>query len=144
MIHIPLKSDDLIEEGLTMEVDIMPSIDFIQAKGFSKSSIPTVRVTALFDTGAKTCAVDKSIIEALGVTSYRSSSVKTPFHTVEREVYQLIFKIPGKREYFPVTAVVADFSQDRCKAIIGRDFLQYGLFVYDGAHQTGFLNVTRD
>lgn len=143
MIHIPLQSDDLMEEGLCMEIEIMPSFEYLKEKGIKKQQIPVFKTTALFDTGAKTCAVDKSIIEALGIPSYQSCSVKTPFHTVEREVYQLIFKIPGKKEYFPVVAVIADFSADRCKAIIGRNFLQYGLFVYDGANQMGFLNVTR-
>lgn len=141
MTQIEFKSPDLVEEGLLMEVEIMPSLAFIKENGFIKSEIPIVRTMALFDTGAKTCAVDRSIIDALQVTSYKISPVKTPFHTIDSEVYLLIFKIPEKKEYFPVTAVVADFSQDTCKAIIGRDFLQYCTLVYDGANQTGHLII---
>lgn len=143
MTQIELKSSDLQEEGLLMEVEIMPSLAFIKEKGFTKSNIPIVRTTALFDTGAKTCAVDKSIIDALQATSYKVTPVKTPFHTIDSEVYLLIFKIPGKEEYFPVTAVIADFSQDTCKAIIGRDFLQYCTLVYNGTNQTGHLIILK-
>lgn len=143
MTQINLKSPNLEEEGLLMEVEIMPSLTFIKEKGFIKSEIPIVQTMALFDTGAKTCAVDRSIIEALQVTSYKVSQVKTPFHTIDTEVYLLIFKIPGKREFFPVTAVIADFSQDTCKAIIGRDFLQYCTLIYDGVNQTGHLTIMK-
>lgn len=139
MTQIELKSSDLLEEGLLMEVEIMPSLAFIKEKGFTKSSIPIVRAMALFDTGAKTCAVDRSIIDALQVTSYKVTPVKTPFHTIDTEVYLLIFKIPGKKKCFPVTAVIADFSQDTCKAIIGRDFLEHCTLVYNGTNQTGHL-----
>lgn len=143
MTQIEFKNPNLVEEGLLMEVEIMPSLSFIKEKGFMKSDIPTIRTMALFDTGAKTCAVDKSIIDALQVTPYKVSPVKTPFHTIDSEVYMLIFKIPGKKEYFPVTAVIADFSQDTCKAIIGRDFLQYCMLVYDGANETGRLIILK-
>lgn len=143
MTHIKLKSDNLMEEGLLMEVDIMPSLEFIKKKGFAKSEIPTFRTMALFDTGAKLCAVDKSIIDVLQVAAYKTCPVKTPFHTVQKEVYQLIFKIPGKKEFFPVTAILADLSEDNYKAIIGRDFLQYCLLVYDGSNEAGYLNVIR-
>lgn len=143
MTQIELKNPDLVEEGLLMEVEIMPSLAFIKKKGFIKSDIPTIRTMALFDTGAKTCAVDKSIIDALQVIPYKVSPVKTPFHTIDSEVYLLTFKIPEKKEYFPVTAVIADFSQDTCKAIIGRDFLQYCTLIYDGANQTGRLIIMK-
>ena len=41
--------------------------------------------------------------------------VKTPFHTVESNSYQLIFKIPNEKEYFPVTAVAVDLSYENHK-----------------------------
>ena len=141
MTTIRLKSDDLLEQGLLMEVDIMPSIAFIQAGGFSSGEIPTVRVKALFDTGAKVCAVDRSVIEALQVVPYKVATIQTPLHRQDSEVYLLTFRIPGEREYFPVTAVLADLSDDVCKAIIGRDMLQYCTLVYDGPTESGRLIV---
>lgn len=142
MIKIELKGDSMIEEGLLMEVEVMPSIDVIQRKKMNKSAIPIVRTKALIDTGAKTCAIDRTIIQKLGVKPHMVSSVKTPFHTViDSEVYQLIFKIPREREYFPITAVIADFSEDTCKALIGRDFLQYCTLVYDGKNKKGTLET---
>ena len=141
MTEIALHSDDLPEHGLLMEVEVIPSIAFIQANGYAREEIPTVRVRALFDTGAKLCAVDRSVIEALQVEPYKVATIQTPFHKQDSEVYLLTFRIPGEREYFPVTAVVADLSDDVCKAIIGRDFLQYCTLVYDGPTESGRLIV---
>lgn len=143
MKPIELISDNLSEEGLRMEVEIMPSADFMKQKGWNMRTVPVFRTQALFDTGAKLCAVDRSIIKALGVTPYQTCPVKTPYHTVESEVYQLIFKIPGRNGYFPVTAVIADLSADEYKAFIGRDFLRYCTLVYDGANEKGYLLVQK-
>ncbi len=69
--------------------------------------------------------------------------VKTPFHTVESNSYQLIFKIPNEKEYFPVTAVAVDLSYENHKAIIGRDFLQYCTLVYSGTDKSGYLLIKK-
>lgn len=143
MKPIELISDNLSEEGLRMDVEIMPSADFMKQKGWNARTAPVFRTQALFDTGAKLCAVDQSVIEALGVQPYRTCPVKTPYQTVQSEVYQLIFKLPGRKEYFPVTAVVADLSADGYKALIGRDFLRYCTLVYDGANEKGYLLVQK-
>lgn len=142
-MKINLISDRIAEEGLRMEVDVMPPIEFLKAKGFTKDRIPMVRVEALIDTGAKICAIDRSIVDELGVSPYKSTPVKTPLFTVLSEVYQLIYKIPGKKEYFPVVAVAADLTADGCKALIGRDFLQYCRLTYDGANETGMLEILK-
>ena len=34
MIHIPLQSDDLMEEGMCMEIEIMPSFEYLKEMGF--------------------------------------------------------------------------------------------------------------
>ncbi len=141
IIHLP--QEHLAEEGLNMEIEIMPSIDFIQSNHKNKGGIPIVKTSALFDTGSKLCAVDQSIIDDLGVTSRQIVPVKTPFHIVHRAVYQLIYKIPGEKEYFPVTAVVVNLSKDSYKAIIGRDFLQYCTLVYDGATNKSQLHIIK-
>lgn len=143
MKPIQLSTPNIIDDGLQMEIEIMPSFELIKQKGYTKTEIPVVRTMALFDTGAKTCAVDKSIIESLKVTSHMVSKVKTPFHIIESPVYQLIYKIPEKEEYFPITAVVVDLSDDNHKAIIGRDFLQYCNLVYDGINKTGYLFIIK-
>lgn len=143
MKPIELISENLLEEGLRMEVDILPSLDFVRRQGMSARTIPKVRTLALFDTGAKLCVVDNNIIEALGVEAYQTSPVKTPFGIVQAEIYQLIFQIPGKKEYFPVLAVKADLSADECKAVIGRDFLSYCNLVYDGVQEKGYLLVMK-
>nr|DAO20662.1 MAG TPA: DNA damage inducible protein-like protein [Caudoviricetes sp.] len=142
-MKIKLISDRLAEEGLRMEIDIMPPMEFLHKHGFHKGNIPMVRVTALIDTGAKTCAIDRSVVAELGVIPYKSTAVKTPLFTMETEVYQLIYKIPGKDEYFPVVAVAADLSADDCKALIGRDFLQYCRLTYDGANESGTLEILK-
>lgn len=143
MKPIELISDNLSEEGLRMEVGIMPSADFMKQKGWNMRTVPVFRTQALFDTGAKLCAVDQSVIEALGVQPYQTCAVKTPYQTLQSEVYQLIFKLPGKKEYFPVMAVIADLSEDEYKAFIGRDFLRYCTLVYDGANEKGYLLVQK-
>lgn len=142
-MKINLLSDHMAEEGLRMDIDVMPPIEFLREKGFTKKQIPMVRVRALIDTGSKTCAIDRSVVKALGVMPYKSTPVKTPLFTLMSEVYQLIYKIPGKDEYFPVIAVAADLSADDCKALIGRDFLQYCRLTYDGADESGTLEILK-
>lgn len=142
-MKIDLITDHLGEEGMRMEVDVMPPVEFLKANGFTKDRIPMVRVQALIDTGAKVCAIDRSIVDALGVKPYKSTPVKTPLFTMLSEVYQLIYKIPGEKEYFPVIAVAADLTADGCKALIGRDFLQYCRLTYDGANKKGTLEILK-
>lgn len=133
----------MIEDGIMLDVEIMPSINIIKQQGYSRQEIPTIRAKAIIDTGAKCSVVDKELLSQLPQQPCIATQVATPFHTVNAEVHNLIFKLPGENEYFPVQAIAADFSQYRHKALIGRDFLQYCTLVYNGAEKRAHLLIEK-
>ena len=92
-----------------LEVEIMPSINIIKQMGYGRKEIPTINAKAIIDTGAKCSVVDKELLTHLPQQPCISTQVATPFHTVNAEVHNLIFKIPGQNEYFPVQAIVPIF-----------------------------------
>ena len=132
----------MIEDGIMLDVEIMPSINIIKQKGYARDEIPFVKAKAIIDTGAKCSVIDKELLSRLPQQPCISTQVATPFHTVNAEVHNLIFKLPDQNEYFPVQAIVADFSQYSHKALIGRDFLQYCTLIYEGATNKAHLLIT--
>ena len=139
---ITLDASRMLDDGIMLEVEIMPSINIIKQMGYGRKEIPTIKAKAIIDTGAKCSVVDKELLTHLPQQPCISTQVATPFHTVNAEVHNLIFKIPGQNEYFPVQAIVADFSQYSHKALIGRDFLQYCTLIYEGATNKAHLLIT--
>jgi len=139
---ITLDASRMLDDGIMLEVEIMPSINIIKQKGYARDEIPFVKAKAIIDTGAKCSVIDKELLSRLPQQPCISTQVATPFHTVNAEVHNLIFKIPGQNEYFPVQAIVADFSQYSHKALIGRDFLQYCTLVYNGLKKCAQLLIT--
>ena len=131
----------MIEDGIMLDVEIMPSINIIKQKGYARDEIPFVKAKAIIDTGAKCSVIDKELLSRLPQQPCISTQVATPFHTVNAEMHNLIFKLPGQNEYFPVQAIVADFSQYSHKALIGRDFLQYCTLVYEGTMNKAHLEI---
>ena len=138
---ITLDASRMLDDGIMLEVEIMPSINIIKQMGYGRKEIPTINAKAIIDTGAKCSVVDKELLTHLPQQPCISTQVATPFHTVNAEVHNLIFKLPGQNEYFPVQAIVADFSQYSHKAHIGRDFLQYCTLVYEGTMNKAHLEI---
>ena len=106
---ITLDASRMLDDGIMLEVEIMPSINIIKQMGYGRKEIPTINAKAIIDTGAKCSVVDKELLTHLPQQPCISTQVATPFHTVNAEVHNLIFKIPGQNEYFPVQAIVPIF-----------------------------------
>lgn len=95
-------------------------------------------ISFLVDTGASHSSVDHAAIAPLGLTPTGSVGVHTPSTgavPVEQPLYDVSMYIhhdesPKFMALLPVTA--ADFSQQPIKGLLGRDFLESCLMVYDG------------
>jgi len=130
----------LNETGALVSVEIgvpAPLKQYLSEKGLS---IPApVSGFALVDTGAFATAVDESVFTSLGVSHIDEVPTDTPHGSGTSKVYPANINFPGMN--------VTDMAMERvigCKLkwktrddkeilmLLGRDLLQYFLFVYNG------------
>src|SRR5207249_3732544 len=88
---------------------------------------------ALIDTGATITAVDNSIVQQLGIKPTGVRSVGTAGGTSQQPVYPILIKLPAHNIAMQVgSATGATLGQLGIIALLGRDFLQNTLLIYDG------------
>jgi len=89
----------------------------------------------LLDTGATISAVDNSVVQSLGVQSTGIANVGTAGGTQQQPVYPIRITLPAHKINFDVSSALgATLSQQGIVALLGRDFLQHFVLVYNGLH----------
>jgi len=102
----------------------------------------------MIDTGARFSLVTDTVLAQLGVVSIGETDVRTSMQTVEtRPAYRITVGLEFEDEYGdehvksvplrviaspPVTANISPGIPPRHEGLLGLDFLQHFLFVYDG------------
>jgi predicted aspartyl protease len=149
--------------GAVVQVDISLSKTLIKRYGQEGKSIPTpITGLALIDTGASNTCVDEKLIGQLGLSLIRTAPGWTPSGTVQNNIYFV-------RLNFPELKAVGELSEPNLGvpaqttvtfersvvgvnltgltaygkpvvALIGRDLLRIGEFVYCG--YGGYFNLS--
>lgn len=133
----------LEKNGPITEVEV--AIPSAWAEYLTRQKLPVpdpIKGFALFDTGAETTAVYYRVIEALGVNPIGPALVLTPggSHAQQRYPVRLIFE-HGIMNFEFKSVLGADLEGWKVKggdliALIGRDVLSKGIFVYNGINAT--------
>jgi hypothetical protein len=130
----------LIKEGPFFEVFV--SIPQALAEFYTKENIPLpapIRGIALLDTGASKSCVHAPVMRALKVSPIGVATSHTAAGSVPHSLFPAHFTFPvAKIEIDFASVVGVDLSgqtidEQQLIALIGRDVLAMGLFVYNGS-----------
>ena len=130
----------LNETGALVSVDIgIPNAlkQYLSEKGLAIP--PAISGFALVDTGAFATAVDDSVFTSLGVSHIDEITTDTPHGSGTSKVYPANVSFPGMNVTdMPMERVVGcklkweTRDEKEIVMLMGRDLLQYFLFVYNG------------
>lgn len=93
-----------------------------------------INVPALFDTGASKTAVDKDILDKLGIPTVGQTSISTPSGTHPQALYPVKLEFPGS----PIPAiefnsvVSCNLKGFDAAILIGRDIICQCIFILNG------------
>lgn len=127
-------------------VRVMVTVTPVRRSALQTAGLPEPApqiVTALVDTGASSCAVDRSVIEALDLSPTGSATVHTPSSGVDghpMNMYDVALHLvhPESGHVLSRALPVLESRLDHqgFQMLLGRDLLESCLLVYDGATKT--------
>jgi predicted aspartyl protease len=120
---------DLAAGGMVLDVEVSASRLFPRIPGRS------LLIHMLIDTGARYCAIQKELQEALALPRHGIVPVQSVHGVVDVPVVSARLRFPTTtlEERDPVQLIVIDLVQQGCQGLIGRDLLTSWRVVYDGA-----------
>lgn len=127
------ESATLASDGPIVQITFSPTLAAQQALTTSKQPIPTpVKAAAMIDTGASATVVKKGLLNPLGLHPVGSVPVSTPTsQNVTCATYAVLLGLPNG--FLEISAVETPLQGQNIEALIGRDVLQHGLLIYNGA-----------
>ncbi len=89
----------------------------------------------MVDTGAGMTAIDESVLMQLGIVSITDRKVFTPMGSAIQRIYPCSIEfpdsnVPAVRSLF---VLGSDLGNQGILGLLGRDVLEHGLFIYNGA-----------
>jgi len=125
--------NNLYSEGPVMGVIVMPPFPLITDLKSKNLEVPNRTLVGLIDTGCSNTCMHGKIAEEMGLVPYDQMTVHTPNGKSTQLLYDvtLFFQATGNHP-FPLQVCGANLEGQPYQALIGRDFLQLGLFVYNG------------
>lgn len=94
--------------------------------------VPLQRCVGLIDTGASHTCVDERVLKGLGLQPVDKVASHTPHGVGERLVYPCTLQIPGHPAVDLPRCLAVDLDSQGIEVLIGRDFLQQKILIYDG------------
>ena len=126
------ESPDLAAAGPLVEVTftIVAAAQHIRREAGDPLPTP-VQATAMIDTGASATAVKAGLLGPLGLHPINVAPVTTATGIdIPCPVYAVQLGLPANR--IEITVIEAPLEGQHIQALIGRDVLQHGLFIYQG------------
>lgn len=127
---------------LQIEISIPDSL-ITQLVAQGKAIPAPVTGFGLIDTGASVTCVDEGILKSLNLTPFSTANVSTPNGDVVQGIYPVSISFPGTGfASIKLASCVGANLTSQTKpplntiALIGRDILSKGVFIYDGKHAT--------
>ena len=130
----------LVGAYLTIEVHIPPEIAEVLTNKGEAVPVPKAGV-GLIDTGATRCCVDDSLLQQLNLNPVGRTKTGTANGPVDVNIYpaRIVFPTDGWTLDLSVIGVdlTGQFVQETPPkpiiALLGRDFLERGVFIYNGS-----------
>ncbi len=133
---------DLEEKGPVIEVLLQPIPELVKALKQSRiKALKEIRVNALIDTGAQGSAIPEDIASELGLNIVGFTPVETVLgFTVRLPLYAVRLSIHNHEvdEKWVLIGVPALYGDHGC--LLGRDFLKFCKFNYDGPDRSFSLD----
>lgn len=133
MIDNKYNIENLYQNGPTLEVVIFPPEDTCLLYNERGIFPPSVRATAMIDTGASDTVIGPSIVERLNLTPEKSSQKSnTAAGIKETKVYRICVGFKDFTAKFGVYSLGQPINEEDIQVLIGRDILQNGGLIYEG------------
>ena len=140
---ISVQSPHLRENGPIYPVVITPSFPTIEALRMEKKDVAHIKVKALFDTGAQSTAISKKVADFLKLTPRGTVRVYTSQSSQVVNKYDIALEFDSNIYLNTLRVFGADLQDHSIDCLIGRDFLQFGVFTYDGPNKSFKLSFSR-
>ena len=133
----------LLEVGAFFSVEITVPKALAASLAQSGSPVPQPQTgMALVDTGATRTCVHEPILQAMGLNPTGTAETGTARGPATQNVYKVDLIFPGRKwEFSPPGVISVDLTGQQLRlrpnpepvvALLGRDFLQIGLLVWNG------------
>lgn len=134
MATITFDAANLIPEGPVIDVLIGLPGSLMDTLRAQNRPVPSpVQVKALIDTGASSSVVQPSVIQQLGLQAIGVVGVNTPScANVQCGQYHAGIFIQTIGRVDLMSVIEAPLQGQNIQCLIGRDFLQYGMLIYNG------------
>ncbi|OGX26522.1 MAG: hypothetical protein A3D10_01415 [Omnitrophica WOR_2 bacterium RIFCSPHIGHO2_02_FULL_48_11] len=128
-----LKLPHLRENGPTCQIVLKPSDPAIEELRLEKKDVPTIRVSALIDTGASTTAISQKVIKKLRLVARGTTKVYTSNKDSEiRNEYDVALEFDTDAYIRILRVLDANLEDHSIDCLIGRDVLAHGTLIYNG------------
>ena len=125
--------ENMWHDGPTLEVVIFPPEDTCILYNKRGMVPPSVKATAMIDTGASDTTIGPSIIERLELTPEKHlKKSNTASGVKETKVYRICVGFKDFTAKFGVYSLGQPINEEDIQVLIGRDILQNGGLIYEG------------
>ncbi len=124
---------NLHQRGPVIELEIMPSFPFLKKFDSFTSSIKTIKVLAMIDTGAMSSVIKQGLAQELSISPIGVVSLTTPSsENVSCFQYNISISFPSSVNIESVIVTEAPLQGQHIQFLIGRDVLKHAVFIYNG------------
>lgn len=128
-----LKIPQLKKLGPVCTVILKPSCPAISQLKRKNKKVPFISVRALIDTGASHTAISQNVIRHLKLVPRGTVQVHTSHRKAEiRNEYDVSLKFDAKPYIEILRVLEANLPDQHIDCLIGRDVLQFCVFIYNG------------
>ena len=134
MPSVTYTSPNIQVEGPILEVHFSISSELEKKYAEEGIPIPTpVVVKSLIDTGASSCTIKEDIPKILGLEPIGKIKINTP-SSKDHECFQYVMRMfmPLQGLTYEGVFTAVSLNGQEIEALIGRDLLQQGIFIYIG------------
>ncbi len=139
---ISVQSQHLRENGPIYPVVITPSFPAIETLRLEKKDVPHIKVQALFDTGAQTTSISDKVASFLKLTPRGQAKVYTSQSNKIVNKYDIALEFDTNMYINTLRVFGAALEDHSIDCLIGRDVLQFGVFIYDGPNKSFRLSFS--
>ncbi len=135
---ISYQRPNLGREGPTISVIVRPSTTFVNSlkEQGSEADVQSkfIRAQMLVDTGASGSAIDRAFIHELGLLPTGAISIATPSHDSHEVLTYDIDLVMEENRFIiqDIQVFATGLNNQGIQGLLGRDVLQYMLFIYNG------------
>ena len=142
MSFLTSRNSGLRESGPIIQVIVVPPQPVAEQLQKEGKQIPTIKATALIDTGATATCINQDIVNALGLIAFDAQIVGTAGGDVLQSFYDVGIVLPiNQPNIVSVQSPCADLKNQPYQVLIGRDVLTKCTLFYNGADNSFTIHM---